>query len=136
MALNPYFLQGSSSEQNLVQDLINEQLTIYGVEVHYLPRQYATTSTIIREVIENYNESVTKLDTQLYQKTSLLYCAQTHKIENNKYTIFICYILKYCMFIGFVSILIGFVSLLVSHVFIYSRYLICVYEYDLNVSYE
>ena len=51
MALNPYFLQGTSSEQNVVQDLINEQLTIYGVEVHYLPRQYATTNTIIREVI-------------------------------------------------------------------------------------
>ena len=58
MALNPFFLQGSTSEQNLVQDLINEQLTIYGVEVHYLPRQYATTNTIIREVIESkFNNS-------------------------------------------------------------------------------
>ena len=26
MALNPYFLQGSSTEQNLVQSLINEQI--------------------------------------------------------------------------------------------------------------
>ena len=26
MALNPYFLQGSSAEQRLVQDLVNEQL--------------------------------------------------------------------------------------------------------------
>jgi len=33
MALNPFFLQGSPSEQRLVQDLINEQLGIYGVEV-------------------------------------------------------------------------------------------------------
>jgi hypothetical protein len=33
MALNPFFLQGSSSEQRLVQDLINEQLKIYGIEV-------------------------------------------------------------------------------------------------------
>ena len=53
MALNPYFLQGSSGEQSLVQDLINEQLKIYGVEVHYLPRQYAKTNTVIREVIES-----------------------------------------------------------------------------------
>jgi len=53
MALNPYFLQGSSGEQGLVQDLINEQLKIYGVECYYLPRQYATTNKIIREVVES-----------------------------------------------------------------------------------
>jgi hypothetical protein len=51
--LNPFFLQGSSGEQNLVQDLINEQLRIYGVEVYYLPRQYVTEKTVIREVIES-----------------------------------------------------------------------------------
>ena len=35
--LNPYFTQqGTRSEQNLVQDLINEQLRMYGVEVHLL----------------------------------------------------------------------------------------------------
>ncbi len=32
MALNPFFSQGLSSEQNLVQDLINEQLKIYGID--------------------------------------------------------------------------------------------------------
>ena len=53
MALNPFFQQGSTSEQNLVQSLINEQLQIYGVEVHYLPRKYATSNTIIKEVIES-----------------------------------------------------------------------------------
>ena len=53
MALNPYFIQGTSGEQGLVQDLINEQLKIYGVECFYLPRQYATTHKIIREVIES-----------------------------------------------------------------------------------
>ena len=51
--LNPFFLQGSSGEQNLVQDLINEQLRIYGVEVYYLPREYVTEKTVIREVIES-----------------------------------------------------------------------------------
>jgi hypothetical protein len=51
--LNPFFLQGSKSEQNLIQDLINEQLKIYGVEVYYLPRQYLTKKTVIREVIES-----------------------------------------------------------------------------------
>ena len=51
--LNPFFLQGSNSEQNLVQDLINEQLRMYGVEVYYLPRRYVTEKTIIKEVIES-----------------------------------------------------------------------------------
>ena len=53
MALNPYFQQGATSEQNLVQDLINEQLKIYGIEVYYLPRQYVTKNTVIKEVIES-----------------------------------------------------------------------------------
>jgi hypothetical protein len=51
--LNPFFLQGSKTEQGLIQDLINEQLRMYGVEVHYLPRQYITEKTIIKEVIES-----------------------------------------------------------------------------------
>lgn len=51
--LNPFFQQGSKSEQNLIQDLINEQLRMYGVEVHYLPRKYITEKTILREVIQS-----------------------------------------------------------------------------------
>ena len=50
MALNPYFLQGSQGEQRLVQDLINEQLQIYGVEVTYIPRKFVNQKTIIEEV--------------------------------------------------------------------------------------
>ena len=51
--LNPFFLQGSKTEQGLIQDLINEQLRMYGVDVYYLPRQYITEKTVIREVIES-----------------------------------------------------------------------------------
>ena len=51
--LNPFFLQGSKTEQGLIQDLINEQLRMYGVEVYYLPRKYLTQKTIIKEVIES-----------------------------------------------------------------------------------
>ena len=51
--LNPYFQQGARSEQNLVQDLINEQLKMYGVEVHYIPRKYMTEKTVIREVVQS-----------------------------------------------------------------------------------
>ena len=50
MALNPFFLQGSQGEQRLVQNLINEQLKIYGVEVTYIPRKFVRKQTIIKEV--------------------------------------------------------------------------------------
>jgi len=50
MALNPFFLQGSQSEQRLIQELINEQLTIYGVEVIYLPRKIINQDNILNEI--------------------------------------------------------------------------------------
>jgi len=50
MALNPFFLQGSKTEQFLLQDVINEQLKIYGIDVFYLPRKIFKTDNIIREV--------------------------------------------------------------------------------------
>jgi hypothetical protein len=48
--LNSYFLQGSPSEQRLVQDLINEQLKMYGQDVLYLPRKIINQNTIIKEI--------------------------------------------------------------------------------------
>jgi hypothetical protein len=51
--LNPFFLQGSRTEQGLIQDLINETIQIHGVDVFYLPREYVTKRTVIREVIES-----------------------------------------------------------------------------------
>jgi hypothetical protein len=60
--LNPFFLQGSKTEQSLVQDLINEQLRIYGVEIYYVPRQYITTKTVIREVIQSKFEHAYPLE--------------------------------------------------------------------------
>ena len=49
MALNPFFLHGSPSEQRLVQDLINEQLRMFGVEIYYMPRKFLGTKTVIKE---------------------------------------------------------------------------------------
>lgn len=49
--LNSYFLQGSPSEQRLVQDLINEQLSIYGQDVVYMPRKIINEQKIIKEII-------------------------------------------------------------------------------------
>jgi len=62
MALNPYFLQGSSTEQNLVQSLINEQIKMYGVDVYYIPRRYITKTTVIQEVIESKFEEAIPLE--------------------------------------------------------------------------
>lgn len=50
MTLNPFFLQGSPGEQRLVQDLINEQLKIYGIDVIYIPRKFVRKQTIIKEI--------------------------------------------------------------------------------------
>jgi len=50
MALNPFFLQGSQSEQRLTQDLINEHLKIFGVDITYIPRKFVRKQTIIKEV--------------------------------------------------------------------------------------
>jgi hypothetical protein len=49
--LNPFFLQGSTGEQRLVQDLINEQLRMYGQDVVYLPRKIINKKTVIKEIV-------------------------------------------------------------------------------------
>jgi hypothetical protein len=49
--LNSYFLQGSPSEQRLIQDLINEQLKMYGQDVLYMPRRIIGEKTIIKEIV-------------------------------------------------------------------------------------
>ena len=58
MALNSYFLQGSASEQRLVQDLINEQLKIYGVDVFYMPRKFIGTDDLMKEnIVARFDDS-------------------------------------------------------------------------------
>ena len=49
--LNPFFIQGTSGEQGLVQDLINEQLKMYGIEVYYMPREIIAEGKVIKEVL-------------------------------------------------------------------------------------
>lgn len=50
MALNPFFLQGSANEQFLLQDLINEHLRTYGIDIYYIPRKVLGQDNIIREI--------------------------------------------------------------------------------------
>lgn len=51
MPLNPYFLNGTSSEQRLLQDLVNEQLRMFGQDVVYMPRKFVTEKKIIKEIL-------------------------------------------------------------------------------------
>jgi hypothetical protein len=58
MTINSYFLNGSYSEQKLVQDLINEQIRMYGQDVYYMPRKFIKENKVVREVIlSKFDES-------------------------------------------------------------------------------
>ena len=50
MALNPFFLQGSKGEQNLLRDLSNETIQIYGIEFIYMPRTLVNSKDVMREI--------------------------------------------------------------------------------------
>jgi len=63
--LNPFFLQGSKGEQGLVQDLVNEQLRMYGIECHYIPRKLMTSRTIMKEVTESRFDQAFPLEAYL-----------------------------------------------------------------------
>ena len=47
--INPYFTQGTSNEQTLVEDLIIESLRIYGKELFYIPRTLVSKDDILGE---------------------------------------------------------------------------------------
>ena len=63
--LNPFFLQGSKGEQGLVQDLVNEQLRMYGLDCHYIPRKLMTSRTIMKEVVESRFDQAFPLEAYL-----------------------------------------------------------------------
>ena len=56
--LNPYFLNGTVGEQRLVQDLINEQLKMFGQDVVYMPRKIVNKNNILKEVtVSKFDDS-------------------------------------------------------------------------------
>jgi hypothetical protein len=60
--LNPYFLNGSVSEQRLVQDLINEQLKMFGQDVVYMPRKIVNKSNILKEILVSKFDDAYRLE--------------------------------------------------------------------------
>src|SRR6056300_170908 len=57
MPTNVYFDTGTVPEQHLYEDLIIEQLRIYGQDVYYIPRKMAGTDSIWQEDISSSFES-------------------------------------------------------------------------------
>lgn len=49
MPINPYFTQGTTTEQNLVEDLIIESLKIYGKDLFYIPRTLVNVDNVFGE---------------------------------------------------------------------------------------
>lgn len=49
MPLNSYFTQGTTNEQNLVEDLIIESLKIYGKDLFYIPRTLVSVDNVFGE---------------------------------------------------------------------------------------
>jgi hypothetical protein len=49
MTTNPYFTQGTTNEQDLLQDLVDEQIKMFGKNVYYLPRKLVKEDQIFVE---------------------------------------------------------------------------------------
>jgi len=49
MALNTYFSQGTTGEQDLTQSLVNEQIAMFGKNVYYIPRTLVKEDTVFGE---------------------------------------------------------------------------------------
>lgn len=47
---NQYFSIGTKNEQMLFQDLVDEQIKIYGIDVYYLPKKYTNIDQIFKDV--------------------------------------------------------------------------------------
>lgn len=49
MALNQYFTQGTTGEQGLLQDLVDEQIKMFGKNVYYIPRTLVKEDDVFGE---------------------------------------------------------------------------------------
>ena len=84
MPVNPYFTHGTSTEQNLVEDLIIESLKMYGKDLYYIPRTLVAKDDILGEdrlskfknsyPIEMYFENIDNFEGQgaMIQKFGLM----------------------------------------------------------------
>ena len=54
---NTYFSNGTQAEKNLYEDLIIEQLKIYGQDTYYLPREEITKDDILGNTTDKYTDA-------------------------------------------------------------------------------
>lgn len=47
---NPYFSLGTPNEQLLFQNLVDEQIKMFGIDVYYIPRKYTNIDKIFKDV--------------------------------------------------------------------------------------
>jgi len=52
----PNYYQGYSGEQNLVQDLVDEQIKLFGTDIYYLPRTILKDNTLDDVIYSKYKE--------------------------------------------------------------------------------
>ena len=58
MALNPYFTQGTTGEQNLQESLVIEQIKMFGKNVYYVPRTLVKEDTVFTEdTLSEFNDA-------------------------------------------------------------------------------
>lgn len=65
MAINPYFSQGTKSEQDLYEDIIIESMKIYGQDVYYIPRDLVNEDRILGDDIPSRFNSAYKIEMYL-----------------------------------------------------------------------
>ena len=51
-----YFAHGTRAEKNLYEDLIIEQLKIYGHDVHYMPRENLYTDDVLGNTTDKFTD--------------------------------------------------------------------------------
>ena len=56
MALNPFFTQGITGEQDLLEDLVVEQIKMFGKNVYYIPRTLVKEDTVfVEDTLSQFN---------------------------------------------------------------------------------
>lgn len=56
MALNPFFTQGTTGEQDLLEDLVIEQIKMFGKNVYYIPRTLVKEDTVfVEDTLSQFN---------------------------------------------------------------------------------
>jgi len=62
MPTNSYFTQGTSGEQQLVEDLVVEQIKMFGVELYYIPKTLVSEDKVLGEDSLNSFDSAYQIE--------------------------------------------------------------------------